>query len=203
MRKAGAFNGALALALGLLIAAAIVAVILYVSDDMRWLLAIGAVTLFTASAWVGGRRRGGIVAFLLLLIPLFALFGLKVVPQLPGLWPHMLFWLGFALLGWIGVRAGSSSAVTLVALAVVTGASSWYGLAYVPNAISRTLTQVLDDPAPRFTFDHLDGSPYDVESLQDKVVVLAFFATWCAPCIAELPELAEIRRHFETLTESL
>jgi len=192
------------LGLGLLITAAFVALILFVSNDMRWVLAIGSITLFGASTWVGSRRGGGGVAFLLLSLPLLALFGSKVMPQLPGLWPHMLFWLGFALLGWIGFRAGSSPTLTivaLVALVVVTGAAAWYGISFVPNAISRALTQVRDDPAPRFTVDRLDGSPYDVEALRDKVVVLDFFATWCPPCFAELPELEEVRRHFETRSD--
>lgn len=46
--------------------------------------------------------------------------------------------------------------------------------------------------APQVTGTDLDGKPLDLADLQGKVVVLNVWASWCSPCRAEAPELAEV-----------
>ncbi len=38
----------------------------------------------------------------------------------------------------------------------------------------------------------LDGQPFSFESAADKVIVLNLWATWCSPCIRELPGLKRL-----------
>ena len=52
-------------------------------------------------------------------------------------------------------------------------------------------------PAPDTVFLHADGSELRLSDYRGKVVVLNFWATWCAPCRAEMPEFAEAARTFE------
>ncbi len=47
-------------------------------------------------------------------------------------------------------------------------------------------------PAPEVSFTAVDGAKVDVSTLKGKVVLLDFWATWCPPCIAKLPELRAI-----------
>jgi thiol:disulfide interchange protein DsbD len=47
---------------------------------------------------------------------------------------------------------------------------------------------------PRVT--SLDGSPVDPASLAGKVVVVNFWATWCVPCIREIPSFNKLNRDF-------
>jgi len=42
----------------------------------------------------------------------------------------------------------------------------------------------------------LDGKPVSTESLKGKIMVVDFWATWCGPCIAEIPEFNELHRKF-------
>src|SRR5205085_2372918 len=41
-------------------------------------------------------------------------------------------------------------------------------------------------------FTALDGRAIELMALRGKVVLLDFWATWCTPCIAELPKLKEV-----------
>jgi len=189
----------LAFGSGLAVVAATVAMILRVTNDMRWMLLLGSAGLFGAALWAGSRRRGGVVSFLLLCLPLMLFYAVLVVPQLPGLWPHLAIWLALALLGWLGFRSeGRPSRAVIGAFVAIATLASWYAFAYVPGEISRSLNQLRDEPAPAIALESLDGSSYPVESLRNKVVVLDFFATWCAPCIAELPEIDAIHRRYAT-----
>ncbi|HJO25514.1 MAG: TlpA disulfide reductase family protein [Myxococcota bacterium] len=47
-------------------------------------------------------------------------------------------------------------------------------------------------PAPDFTLPDLGGDPVQLSSLRGKTVLLDFWATWCPPCVYQVPELNEL-----------
>ena len=51
-------------------------------------------------------------------------------------------------------------------------------------------------PAPAFALKNFDGEPVSLASLRGKVVLLDFWATFCAPCIAALPELQALHAKY-------
>ena len=52
---------------------------------------------------------------------------------------------------------------------------------------------VAGKPAPEFSFE-LDGKPARLADLRGKVVVLNFWATWCPPCVDEMPSLNRLHQ---------
>ena len=48
-------------------------------------------------------------------------------------------------------------------------------------------------PAPDFTLHDPDGQPVSLSQFKGKVVLLDFWASWCGPCIGDLPNLRKIK----------
>jgi thiol-disulfide isomerase/thioredoxin len=52
------------------------------------------------------------------------------------------------------------------------------------------------DAAPAFQLNDLDGKPVSLAEAKGKVVLLNFWATWCGPCRAEIPDLVDLQKRY-------
>lgn len=51
--------------------------------------------------------------------------------------------------------------------------------------------------APEFAFNSIDGSKVALEDLRGKIVYVDIWATWCRPCIMQIPALKEVEEMYK------
>jgi thiol-disulfide isomerase/thioredoxin len=73
------------------------------------------------------------------------------------------------------------------------------GCATSPAQVRQPIIRLVRNPdlAPDFKLSDLDGKPLSLVDFRGKVVLLNFWATWCGPCRAEVPDLVELQDKYK------
>jgi thiol-disulfide isomerase/thioredoxin len=69
--------------------------------------------------------------------------------------------------------------------------------AVAPTAAGeKTIVRKIGTPIPDLTFRTLEGKAVKLSDLKSKVVVINFWATWCGPCVREMPSLQRLSTEY-------
>jgi peroxiredoxin len=63
----------------------------------------------------------------------------------------------------------------------------------VPALAAGRLVAGSNEPAPALALRDLDGNEVRLDGFKGRTIVVNFWATWCAPCVAEMPSLRRLR----------
>lgn len=85
------------------------------------------------------------------------------------------------IINWIGV----------LALLVV-------GFASASPAQTKRVSKPVEKPLPNLTLNTIDGQKWNLYENRGRVVLINFWATWCAPCRTETPMLVDLGQEYKT-----
>jgi len=90
---------------------------------------------------------------------------------------------------WAAVKKTSPAFIKLARLAA-SAAILWWASPFAYAAPQ------IDKAAPALVVTALDGQVFDLEKLRGKVVLVNYWATWCAPCRKDMPRLDAFYRRY-------
>jgi thiol-disulfide isomerase/thioredoxin len=174
----------------------------FVGSDMRLLFAVNGVAFFFAGLFRGKfAPQNPFIKALIVSCP--GLLGTAALIMNDGL--HRvgipvtisLSAILLTLAGTLVRRLGSSSPLVGVGIsllsACVLGA---FSLFFVPRLVRHASSKQIFAQPPNYSVTLANGQTLESSDLHGKVVVVVFWATWCLPCLWELPEVDALSSEF-------
>jgi peroxiredoxin len=88
-----------------------------------------------------------------------------------------------------------SALITTIAIIAFIGGLSVRNLLFSPVANAQPEHQYL---LPEFSLPDLSGKQRSIKEWQGKVLVINFWATWCPPCLKEMPEFEAMQNEYSS-----
>ena len=86
----------------------------------------------------------------------------------------------------------------ITAAAAVVGIASAFGWSYYQAGnFNDAAAQSVNTEAPDIAATSLDGTQVKLSDLRGKTVFVNFWATWCGPCMQEMPEINKLSPEYE------
>lgn len=104
----------------------------------------------------------------------------------------------WALWAALTLAAAGAIAVLYVLFAAASKPETESGLSrFARGDMERLYVMESPPPAPTRTLRNAEGADTTMAAYAGDIVVLNLWATWCAPCMDEMPSLAALQRNFE------
>ena len=86
--------------------------------------------------------------------------------------------------------------IILIALLAIAGATSGYSQIPAPSPVESPPS--LSDAVRQTTLKLVNGKSLKLSDFSNKVVIINIWATWCGPCMLEMPQLSKLNREYKS-----
>jgi peroxiredoxin len=93
-------------------------------------------------------------------------------------------------------------ALIFIAATAIAGASGYALQRYLatdraPGSVVETASPIIGKTRPEFAMMDIEGNIRNIRDWDGQIVLLNFWATWCPPCLEEIPGFIEVQQELD------